>query len=241
MNAPSRDVLWDIHRRSMESYGFDRLIYGFTRFRDEWALGDLNDMLLMSNYDDTYLEGFVDSGLYRDSPMLRWAAENDGSSSWGIMEGWKDSMSSAEWKVLEFNKKMGVTAGYTISLREISSRHRGGIGLCGQDGMTQRDVDEIWKKSGDDIETLNQVMHLKMVNLPDDRSDRQLTDRQREVLEWVGDGKTTQDIATIMGLTSATVEKHLRLARQTLDVDTTAHALLRATYNNQIFVLRAQS
>lgn len=239
MRATSRDVLWDTHLKSMARYGFGRLIYGFTRFRNERALGDLNDMLLLSNYGEDYLAGFVDTGLYHQSPMLQWAAENDGASSWGIMQRWKEKMTPGEWQVLEFNKKMGATAGYTISLREISSRHRGAIGLCADPGVSQDEVDALWEDYGAEIEVLNQAMHLKMVNLPDERSERRLTDRQREVLEWVGDGKTTQDIAMIMGLTPATVEKHLRLARQTLDVDTTAHALLRATFHNQIFVLRA--
>ena len=51
------------------------------------------------------------------------------------------------------------------------------------------------------------------------------------------DGKTTQDAAEIMGLTPATVEKHLRLAREALDVETTAQAVLKASFQNQIFVL----
>ena len=44
-------------------------------------------------------------------------------------------------------------------------------------------------------------------------------------------------IGTLMGLTPATVEKHLRLARQALSVETTAQAVLKAAYQNQIFVL----
>jgi hypothetical protein len=43
----------------------------------------------------------------------------------------------------------------------------------------------------------------------------------------------------IMGLTSATVEKHLRLAREALAVDTTAQAVLKASFSNQMFVLDA--
>ena len=57
------------------------------------------------------------------------------------------------------------------------------------------------------------------------------------MLEWVGDGKTVQDTAVIMGLTPPTVEKHLRLARQALNVETTAQAVLKAAFQNQIFVL----
>ena len=46
-----------------------------------------------------------------------------------------------------------------------------------------------------------------------------------EVLDVVGDGRTGQNIASPMGLSAATVEKHLRLARGALDVETTAQAV----------------
>ena len=68
-------------------------------------------------------------------------------------------------------------------------------------------------------------------------SARRLTKRQHEVLQWVSDGKTTQDIAIIMDVSKATVEKHLRLAREVLGVETTAQAVLRMAYQNQIFKL----
>jgi LuxR family transcriptional regulator len=38
-----------------------------------------------------------------------------------------------------------------------------------------------------------------------------------------------------MGLTPATIEKHLRLARDALEVETTAQAVLKASMQNQIF------
>ena len=43
----------------------------------------------------------------------------------------------------------------------------------------------------------------------------------------------------LMGLTSATVEKHLRLAREALGVETTAQAVLKAAFANQMFVMDA--
>ena len=62
-----------------------------------------------------------------------------------------------------------------------------------------------------------------------------LTQRQREVLEWSSAGKTVAEIGTILGVAAATVEKHLRLARQAIGADTTAHAILRAHLAHQIF------
>jgi LuxR family transcriptional regulator len=79
-------------------------------------------------------------------------------------------------------------------------------------------------------------VHLNILTLPYTPPNQLLTKRQREALEWVGGGKTTQDIATIMGLTPATVEKHLRLAREALNVDTTAQAVLKAALQNQMFI-----
>jgi LuxR family transcriptional regulator len=38
-------------------------------------------------------------------------------------------------------------------------------------------------------------------------------------------------------LNPATVEKHLRLAREALDVDTTAQAILKASTQNQFFLI----
>lgn len=46
-----------------------------------------------------------------------------------------------------------------------------------------------------------------------------------------------QDIALLMGLTPATIEKHLRLAREALNVETTAQAVLKAALQNQMFVI----
>ena len=86
---------------------------------------------------------------------------------------------------------------------------------------------------------MNNVAHLKIMNLPYTAARKMLTKRQRETLEWVGEGKTTQDIGVIMGLTPATVEKHLRLAREALDVETTAQAVVKASFQNQIFLVRA--
>ena len=100
-------------------------------------------------------------------------------------------------------------------------------------------MDLVWDQHGDDIQLINNIVHLKILSLPYTPPNRTLTRRQREALQWVGDGKTTQDIAQIMGLTQATIEKHLRLARDALNVETTAQAVLKAAFQNQMFVLEA--
>ena len=240
-NAQSLEELWSAHTDKMAEYGFDRLIYGFTRYRTERSLGDPNDFIVLSNHDRAYVEGFLDGGLYFHAPMLRWALDHEGACSWKLIQQMQESLtlSKDELRVLEFNQKMGLTAGYTISFKSVSARSKGAISLAAQQDMSQDDIDAVWDRSGEDILLMNNIAHLKILTLPYNTPSRSLTRRQREALEWVGDGKTTQDIAVLMGLTSATLEKHLRLAREALAVETTAQAVLKAALQNQMFVLEA--
>lgn len=240
-NAPSLEELWDMHCRKMAHYGFDRLLYGFTRYRNGLSLGDPEDFVILTNHPTTYAETFISEGFYFHGPMVRWALDNEGACSWSVVAEMiaTGNMSPSEARVIKFNQAHQVTAGYTIGFKSVSPRAKGGIALTARAEMKQAQVDEVWVRHGRDILVMNNVAHLKILTLPYTAPGRSLTRRQREALGWVGDGKTTQDIAVLMGLTPATVEKHLRLAREALNVETTAQAVLKAALQNQMFVLDA--
>jgi LuxR family transcriptional regulator len=237
-NAPSAEILWKLHCELMASYGFDRLIYGYTRYRTSSSLGDPQDFVLLTNQPKDYIEPFLNDGHYFHAPMLKWALENDGACSWSWIADLarQGALTKDELGVVDFNINKGVTAGYTVSFRSISARSKGAIALTARRGMTQDEVDAIWAEHREALMVTNNVAHLKLLTLPY-AGTRKLTKRQREVLEHVGDGKTVQDIAFLLGLTAATVEKHLRLAREALDVDTTAQAVLKAAFHNQMFIV----
>ncbi|MFW2587094.1 helix-turn-helix transcriptional regulator [Sagittula sp. SSi028] len=233
--------LWQRHCARMAEFGFDRLIYGFTRFLTPTSMGDPNDFIVLSNHSADYRKGFVEGGLYRHAPMVRWALANEGHCSWRVLAEQISSgaLDKEAQKVVAFNLTHKVHAGYTISFKSVSRRAKGAISLTARADMTQDAVDALWQSHGKDIVLLNNLVHLKLLTLPVSLQNQTLTPRQREALEWVGDGKTMQDIAQIMGLTQATIEKHLRLARETLNVETTAQAVAKAAFHNQMYILEA--
>ena len=241
VEAATFEDAWSLHCDQMAKYGFDRLLYGFTRFRVlPTGFADREDFVVLSNHDSKYLQEFLDRRLYHDAPMIRWAHENDGACPWSWITEHMTALTPAERKVVEFNRAHGVTAGVSISFRTGIWQSKGSIGLVAPRGTPQSDVDALWAERGREIHVLNCLMHLKLMNLPDTTSAGTLTPRQREVLEWVGQGKTMQDIAMIMDLTPATVEKHLRLARDALGVETTAQAVLKASFKSQIYVVQPE-
>ena len=84
-NAQTVEELWDHHTRQMATYGFDRLMYGFTRYRTSSSLGDPQDWVLLSSQSPEYMKVFFDEGLYYHAPMIRWALANNGACSWRWM------------------------------------------------------------------------------------------------------------------------------------------------------------
>ena len=136
--------------------------------------------------------------------------------------------------MIAFNSRFGAQGGYAIAFPRYSPRDGYGLGLASLT-MDQDAVDTLWERSGREIELVATVAHLKFMSLPYGDHVRALTPRQREVLQLVADGKTVQDVSVLIERTSATVEKHLRLAREALGVETTAQAILKVGLHNQFF------
>ncbi|RKT34150.1 LuxR family transcriptional regulator [Roseovarius halotolerans] len=239
INVSSIEQLWDLHTQHMAGYGFDRILYGYTRYRTPTSLGDPDDFILLTNHSRDYTDVYIGESLYTHAPMVRWALEHEGACSWSVLRRMLNEgvLNDGERRVVEFNRSQGVTAGYSISFKSLSTRSKGAIALTGRNDLDQAALDSIWTEHGQEILALNNIVHLRIQTLPYSTEKRALTRRQREVLGWVGDGKTIQDIALLMSLNPATVEKHLRLAREALGVETTAQAVLKAAFQNQMFVL----
>ncbi len=232
--------VWDMHKARMAEYGFDRLLYATTSFRTDHSAGDVRDALILTNHTSEFTSGYLDGGLFRNAPMVRWAMKNVGTRSFAQIRQDAEAgrLTQDEMIVVDFNRRHGVIAGYGISFPRTSARTGHGIGLSST-GMTQDEVDALWEDRGAEIEMLNNVAHLTILSLPYGMHGRSLTERQLEVLELVADGKTVQDVAVIMGRNPATVEKHLRLAREALDAENTAQAILKASVQNQFFKFEA--
>ncbi len=151
IDAQTMEQVWQIHVDAMAAYGFDRLIYGFTRFRTANSFGAPEDLLILTNHAESYTDRFIGEGMYFHAPMVKWASENVGACSWGWIAQSIDTMPPSELKVVEFNRSQGVTAGYSVSFNNSSRRSKGAIALTGKRGTGQAELDAMWAEHGREI------------------------------------------------------------------------------------------
>jgi len=231
------DAAWELATRHFAGLGFSRVNYGFTRFRHAKTIGDPEDALFLSTCDADYIKQYFQGGFYAQTPLFHWAERNSGICTWAwVKEAFEAGrLSPDEMDAVRQNAAMGVTAGISVSFPNASARSKGALGLIADPGLTSADVEAIFAARGTEILAVSNMMHLTIVHLPQLSRHRALSPRQREALEWVADGKTTQDVALLMGVSAAMVEKHLRLAREALAVETTAQAVAKGALLNMIF------
>jgi DNA-binding CsgD family transcriptional regulator len=235
--AQSIDEVWTLAQEYFASLGFSQINYGFTRFRHMKTIGDPDDALFLTTGDEAYAKRYFRGGYYARSPLFRWAERNTGACTWK----WATDAYAAgklcaeEAEVMRHNAAQGIVAGLSFSFPEASARAKGAMGLTADPGIDTEAVERIWQQNRSEIIVVAHMMHLKIIQLPQLSRSRALSPRQREALEWVADGKTTQDVALLMGVSPAMVEKHLRLAREALAVETTAQAVAKGALLNMIF------
>lgn len=236
--ATEKRAIWDLALGQFRAMGFGRVIYGHTRFRsDTGSVGALEDVIFLSSAPHDYQAMYLQNGFYARTPLYKWALTHTGACSWAWVDAAYEAgqLSPDEMKCWRQNRAMGVHAGITISFPESSARDKGALALIADPGLDAEAVDQILARDGDCLLALANMMHLKISQLPHLERRATLTARQREVLEWVADGKTMQDVALLMAISVAAVEKHLRLARAALDVETTAQAVAKGLVLNLLF------
>ncbi|WP_127114278.1 helix-turn-helix transcriptional regulator [Shimia sediminis] len=236
--AETVEDAWREGTTALQQFGFERVNYGFTRYRVGVGIGDPDDAFFLSTHSPEAVRAFHQSGAYLRSADFRWVRENSGACSWGWAHAERAAgrLSASECKVMDQLGSGRRRAGYTVSFPVTQPRSKGAMGMAAQHGVSQGDVDAHWAQHGESLMAIAQTLHLKLSQMPLDVSGARLTTRQREILELLADGKSLRDICEITALSRSAIEKHLRRAREALAVETTAHAVAKVSFLNQLFV-----
>lgn len=91
--------------------------------------------------------------------------------------------------------------------------------------IQQKDIDNIYFE----MQWISMAV-LSRMNQVRQKSGIRLSEREKEILRWTGDGKTADQIAEILMLSPSTINFHLRKAMMKLDAPNKAAAVVRAIF-----------
>lgn len=218
---------------AMAHFGFENVFYHARFLHGLPAALARGHVVTVSNLPEEIAQQFAAASGPGQAYWPEWVRRNDGAiSTAALLEARGDGASSRSHALAMRN---GLEAAQIISLRDRVLRTQGAVILNPRRGAGHEEVAQIWAGSGREVRTLAWVFHVRMATMGRE-AQQVLTPRQREVLEWRSVGKTVAETATIIGVTPATVEKHLRLAREALGTETTAQAILKAHVAQELFL-----
>jgi len=225
---------WSVLRDFCLDCGFEHAVFGTNRLHGIEKLGAAENSYVLSDLSGPIVDALWRQTGFGTTSAAQWAEQSTGPVS-PIDPATKNPAEPLYFQEADAGPiSTGVTSGYLVALHKSNTRARSLFGVFNFGGL-QSEADAIWQDHGAQIEALATIFNLKAGSLPLPIKKRKLTTRQIEVLSWMGAGKTMQETATILGISPATVEKHLRQARDTLGVSTTTQAVLLAQINGQIF------
>lgn len=227
---------WKVLEADLAQFGFGSAIFGRKSNEGRAHMDRLEDAFILSSYPDEFMEYYIGQRAYMDDPMLEWGLENVGALSWGEVHGWygQGKLSEASARLLERCAEAGVSVGYTYSLVDRQASALCIFGLCAGPGLSQAEVDRTWAGAERRITSGLHMFSLAVQRLPDAQAGGVLSKRQTEILRLVAEGKSTRDVAELLGLHRRTVEDHLSAARRAIGAETTMHALALAVRQGRV-------
>lgn len=211
MNIWQESVLFDLINAEKASHSFNVILLAVNELRFEYCTYGIsvfrngsNEVSAFGNYPDKWKKCYFEAGHFAVDPMVihgyqfedpcLWAEKAfesvsqlwDEANSFGLKIGWSKSNHS--------------TLGITGLLSFVSS----------MDIITNAEL----REKEDTICWITEMIHFTICNLQKPPNTNQslavLTPREVEMLKWATDGKSLQDIAKILNISTSTVNFHIK-------------------------------
>ena len=236
------DQAWIAYQEFLKQIGFEKIIFLSSHFSRKKNWGDPKDTLILSSHDNGYNHSLFNkkTNFLKTHPNFKILLEKPGSeTTWTTVDSKKIKNNIVE-NLIRLNNKYKIKNGIQFSLEQIKPGSACVIMLTGKSNVPQKKLNSIWAKRKGKIILLSKILQLSIRNLPyasNSLGPRHniLTTRQLEILNLLADGNSIVQISKILNLSIPTIDKHLKLARLNLNVNTSAQAVSKALTERMLF------
>lgn len=183
---------------------------------------------LISSYPKSWTDRYFDLHYQKLDPVVQRARRENDLFSWSGAS--KATGSREQRRFFEEAMTFGIKSGLTVPIRA-------GFGQIAALTLATDDrtphLNRLVAESKDLMQLVGLYFHISLTAKMKARSgkrivDTLLTQRERQCLAWIARGKTTTDIATIVGISPRTVVFHLENARRKFDAASIAQCVAEA-------------
>ncbi len=206
--------------------GFDSFVYALrvpTNFSNA-------QVIMLDGYPEGWVKRYFEAAYYESDPVMAWCIREILPIRWSdliLQPG-----SAAESMMLDA-AGYGLRDGVTMPVH--SPQGELGILSLSLDAPPER-ARALTETALPIIQLLATHLHqaVRRLGSLSQEVDSNLTMRERECLTWAADGKTSNEIAQLLGISDNTVNFHLNNAMQKLDVVSRQHAIGKASFQRLI-------
>lgn len=207
--------------QSLSAFGFTAFVLTRLPRQDRGAAPDI----LLNGWPSGWSERYEEAGHYRHDPLSRHCLTSSAVFSWDqIPEPYMADPRAAA--ISGEAGEFGLVQGLCVPTR--TSLGIGGLSLAGRHVDDQPGVRQMVRllslQAWDAVERTG----AGRTTMP------RLTPRERDVLQWIAQGKTVQDVGAILAISDHTVGEHLKKIRRRLDTTNNAHSVVRALQLGQL-------
>ncbi|PCJ95220.1 MAG: LuxR family transcriptional regulator [Zetaproteobacteria bacterium] len=208
-SVSTAEELVNIFLKEIAKLGYDRM--AFCLLSNHNNLGLKAGVGYINNYPDDWLSHYFENDFDRFDPVLTYGRQNLGTFSWDEMEG-KMSMTKKQKVCLNLGSEAKLFNG---TFTPLWGPHRfAGVSLastektdaCHYDAKTRDIITAYCNHFYLVFQRLQQVTKIKN----EEYDNLFLSFLEKEVLTWAAQGKSDNDIADIMTISSFTVNYHFR-------------------------------
>ncbi|MBT5049087.1 MAG: LuxR family transcriptional regulator [Rhodospirillaceae bacterium] len=216
--------------KTITQIGFDK--YAYIAFRGRSYNGR---PYVVTNYPEQWHDHYSEQGYVNKDPVIATAQQTITPLNWRDMLD-NGRKFREERRVIEEASEFGMLNGVTIPIHGPRSDF---ATLTVASDLNPKEFQSLIGEFKYDLHLLSLYFHdevMKKVLSDETNPTRPLSPRERECLLWTAQGKTSDEIASIVGISQETVVFHLKNAMRKFNVYSKHHAVVKAIISGTIAI-----
>lgn len=221
--AESEEALFDIYLGAVKNHGLDRALFCIAT--EHHDIEQKPGIGVIHNYPGDWMKYYFEHSFDKIDPVMVYGLTQIGSYTWDVIPTHMN-LKEKQIDCLNFGREAGLNNGICTPLRGINNQ-LAGLSLASSEKYDSFDgkIDLITAYSNHFYISWKRF-HLTKTG--GETPNYVLTEREREILTWVAKGKTDWDISMILGMSTHTIDWHMRNVFKKMNANNRILAVIKA-------------